>query len=111
LSPQDWAAVWPLLDEALALASPARAAWLDSLAQREPVSAAVMRRLLARADDPAFANVLTQSDGAQNPLDRGAAARVFAYAIGTPTATLSAGSMIGDYRNEFRVINKITPTG
>ncbi|MBS0579167.1 MAG: serine/threonine protein kinase [Proteobacteria bacterium] len=95
-SPPDWAAAWQLLDEVLGLPAPERAAWLSALEHGRPAQAALMRRLLAGMADPA-GDGRAQPSGAANPLDRGAAARVFASALASPASGLCAGTLIGDY--------------
>jgi serine/threonine protein kinase len=97
-SPQDWAAAWGLLDEVLALPVQERAAWLQSLTQRAPERAEIMRRLLAAVDEAEHADAAPPTYDTRNALGRGAAARLFASALGTPMAMLTAGSIVGDYR-------------
>jgi serine/threonine-protein kinase len=98
LTPQQWATAWQLLDEALALPPAAHAAWLTALQTRDPQIAAVMGRLLAAAAIPHEGGTAMHPDATGAPLGRGAAARLFATALGAPTAALTAGAMIGDYR-------------
>jgi len=78
-----------LLDEVMALPKQERAAWLDALAEREPVRAHLVHRLLAAMD---------QAQPTDAGAGRSAAARLFASALGAPVVSLSAGSMVGDYR-------------
>ncbi|MES2682759.1 MAG: tetratricopeptide repeat protein [Pseudomonadota bacterium] len=66
---EDWARHSALLDEALDLDAPARAAWLADLAARDAAAAEAVRRLLAR-ETPALADALLSTDGS-SPVRQG----------------------------------------
>ncbi len=88
LTPQQWAAVALLLDEALPLTAQQRESWLAELSARTPDMAELCRQLLLAGEQ--------SGDAAQDQL--AAPARIFARALGTTQAALLPGAMIAGYR-------------
>jgi serine/threonine-protein kinase len=85
LSPQEWAHISSLFDQALDLAPHARAAWLEGIAHGDPAVARQLRALLDAHDD----------QHAAASLDNGPQ---FSLAPGTDTAGLRPGQHIGPWQ-------------